>query len=149
MEREKKIRVWIGVGHIALALLLFALPFFVFGAELVRSYETFQEPTDGGPDYGGMVYGIFYLLLCLVYFIFGFRCLRIAASWIFKRGAKTIDRAVVVKFGVCFPLALHALLAQWWVGRVVYIGLILPFATAAILELVFIERLRIVSSSNG
>ncbi len=142
MDRGKKIRVWIGVAHIAFALLLFALFFFVFGVEVNK----FPRASGEEINYGGFLIGLVYIFLCLGDFICGLHCLRIAAHWIFSTGAKVIDRAIVVKFGVCFPLVLHALLSPWWVGRAAYIGLIVLFATAAILELIFIERLRILSS---
>ncbi len=144
MKREKKIRVWIGVAHIAFALLLFALPFFVFGVEVNK----FPRASGEEINYGGFLIGLLYIFLCLGDFICGLNFLRIAAHWIFSTGAKVIDRAVVVKFGTCFLLAFHALLSPWWVGRAAYIGFIVLLFTAALLEFIFIERLRALSSSN-
>ncbi len=141
MDRGKKIRVWIGVAHIGFALLFLALPFFLFEVEVD------QFPSGGEEmNYGGFLIGLLYVFLCLGDCIYGLKCLRIAAHWIFSTGAKVIDRAIVVKFGACFLLAFHALLSPWWVGRGVYIGLVALCAVAALLEFIFIERLRILSS---
>ncbi len=146
MEKNKKIRLWIGVIHLLFALILITLPLFMIGVELVDSWA---PPKDAEtPYYGGMVFGIIYIMMSALFFHFGLNLLVQALRWILFKGKSLVDKGVICKFEICFFLLLQSLLSRWIWGRVVYIALLLLFLLAAIMEFIYIEKLRAIAPSQ-